>query len=136
MSFLQPWPHLQYCCFTTSTSFCCCHIVYVQRFIRSISPTQYAPLIFSFPWTCCTGHTLYPRSDHVVKIHCVDVCTSQIQDRLGGDVFKIVKPLGWIALLLFAFSSFLLSIYYVWASRRTTAEIAKKYGKHKKKEDT
>jgi len=45
----------------------------------------------------------------------------QIEDDLDGEVFAIVKLLGWVSIGLFMLSVGLLSGYYVWAGRRANA---------------
>jgi len=43
--------------------------------------------------------------------------TDTVSDKLGGDVFKMVKPLGAFTLALFGFSLALWSVFGVWVSR-------------------
>mmetsp|Transcript_118940 Transcript_118940/g.237058 ORF Transcript_118940/g.237058 Transcript_118940/m.237058 type:complete len:741 (+) Transcript_118940:101-2323(+) len=41
--------------------------------------------------------------------------TSSIENDLGGDVFAIVQPLGWVAILLGCSSALTLAAFYAWA---------------------
>lgn len=61
--------------------------------------------------------------------------TYTIENNLSGNWRNLVKPIGWVALLLFASSLFLLFIFISWAKCKARQLLLKKSEEQERKED-
>uniref|UniRef100_A0A7S1BWV6 Uncharacterized protein n=1 Tax=Corethron hystrix TaxID=216773 RepID=A0A7S1BWV6_9STRA len=54
--------------------------------------------------------------------------SDSFQEKLGGDALSLVKPLGWISLVLFGLSSIFCIIFKCWTKKEAAKEVLKRNG--------